>query len=233
MTREPNTKSEAAQDAPARLAQVKGEIAIAAKEAGRAASSVTLVAVSKGHEADVILPVLDAGQRVFGENRVQEAERKWSALKARAGGVSLHLIGPLQTNKAREAVALFAAIHSLDREKLAGALAEEMARQAKAPLLFVQVNTGEEEQKAGVAPREASAFVRKCREEFGLKISGLMCIPPLAEEPALHFALLAKIARENEVENLSMGMSADFAKAIRFGATHVRVGTAIFGARLR
>lgn len=229
MGKQANTKEAGAQDADARLAKVRGEIAQAARAAGRKAEAVTLIAVSKGHEAEAILPVLAAGQRVFGENRVQEALRKWKALKESARGIALHLIGPLQTNKAREAVQFFDAIHSVDRERLAAALAEEMAKQGRRPQLFVQVNTGEEAQKSGVLPREAGAFVKKCREEFGLAVSGLMCIPPLGEEASLHFALLARIARENGLTNLSMGMSADFAKAIAQGATHVRVGTAIFG----
>ena len=206
------------------------EIERACREASRDPAGVTLVAVSKTFGADAIEPVIAAGQRVFGENRVQEAKAKWPALTARYPGIELHIIGPLQSNKAKEAVALFDAIHSVDRPSLATALAKEVARQGREPTLFVEVNTGGEPQKAGVLPGDADAFIRSCRET-GLTVSGLMCIPPLEEAPAPHFALLAKIARRNEVNLLSMGMSADFATAIRFGATHVRVGTAIFGHR--
>jgi pyridoxal phosphate enzyme (YggS family) len=168
---------------------------------------------------------------VFGENRVQEAKAKWPALKARHGGIELHLVGPLQSNKARDAVALFDAIHSVDRPSLCEALAEEIARQNRRPLLFVEINTGEEPQKAGVLPQETDAFLKCCREDYGLMVSGLMCIPPLDEPPGPHFALTAKIARRNGLPLLSMGMSADFAAAIQLGATHVRIGTAIFGER--
>jgi pyridoxal phosphate enzyme (YggS family) len=190
-----------------------------------------LIAVAKGHDRTRILPVLEAGHRIFGENRVQEAMTKWPELRAGFPGIELHLIGPLQTNKVREAVELFEAIHSLDRPRLAEALKFELGRSGKTLQLFVQVNTGEEPQKAGVAPRETRDFVLHCREALGLPVLGLMCIPPLDDEPALHFALLAKFARELELPFLSMGMSTDFETAIRFGATHVRVGTAIFGAR--
>jgi pyridoxal phosphate enzyme (YggS family) len=190
-----------------------------------------LVAVSKTHPAEAIEPLLLAGQRMFGENRVQEAQAKWPALRARYSGTQLHLIGPLQTNKVRDAVALFDAIHTLDRPKLARALADEMARTGRAPLLFVEVNTGAEPQKAGVPPEEADAFVAACRRDYGLAIAGLMCIPPAAEVAAPHFALLAKIAARNGLTALSMGMSADFAAAVGLGATHVRVGSAIFGPR--
>ena len=214
-----------------RLAAVRERIARAAREVGRDPTSVTLVAVSKTFEADAIRPVIAAGQRVFGENRVQEAKGKWPALKAETPGIELHLIGPLQSNKAKEAVALFDVIHTIDRPKIAKAIAEEMARQGRKLRLFVEVNTGEEAQKAGIPPREAAAFVRQCREDLGLAIEGLMCIPPHDEEPSLHFALLAKLAGECGVSGLSMGMSADFEAAVELGATHVRVGSAIFGAR--
>ena len=210
---------------------VKTRIAAAEREAGRDAGSVTLVAVSKTFEADAIRPVIEAGQRVFGENRVQEAQAKWPALKAEFPDIELHLIGPLQSNKVRDAVQLFDVIHSVDRPKIAAALAEERSRSGKQPRLLVQVNTGEEPQKAGVMPSETDAFVARCRDEYGLMIEGLMCIPPFDEEPALHFALLAKIAARLGLKELSMGMSGDFAKAIAFGATYVRVGTAIFGTR--
>jgi len=195
------------------------------------AAKVELVAVSKGHGPERVLGALKAGHRLFGENRVQEAKAKWPELKARFPGTELHLIGPLQTNKARDAVALFDAIHSLDRMKLAEILKGELARAGKPVRLFVQVNTGEEPQKAGVAPRETKEFVGRCRDALELPIDGLMCIPPLVEEPALHFALLKKLAGECGVALLSMGMSADYETAIRFGATHVRIGTAIFGER--
>jgi pyridoxal phosphate enzyme (YggS family) len=210
---------------------VRAEIAQAAREAGRDPASVTLVAVSKTFGAEAIEPVIAAGQRVFGENRVQEAKAKWPALRGRHAGIELHLVGPLQSNKAKEAVALFDAIHSVDRASLCEALAKEIARQGRRPLLFAEINTGGEAQKAGVAPQEADAFLKACRETYGLHISGLMCLPPLDDPPAPHFALTAKIARRNGLEFLSMGMSADFAIAIALGATHVRVGTAIFGAR--
>jgi pyridoxal phosphate enzyme (YggS family) len=213
------------------LTQVRQRIADAADEAGRKASDVTLVAVSKTFEAAAIEPVIDAGQRVFGENRVQESKAKWPALIARHPGIALHLIGPLQSNKAPDAVKLFDCIQSLDREKLARVLADEIQRQGRSPQLFIEINTGEEDQKAGIAPRDADRFVASCRSTYGLSIAGLMCIPPADEEPALHFALLETIARRNGLECLSMGMSADFETAIRFGATHVRVGSAIFGER--
>ena len=214
-----------------RLAAVRAEIARACRDAGRDAASVTLIAVAKTFGADAIEPVIAAGQRVFGENRVQEATAKWPALRARHGDLELHLVGSLQSNKAREAVALFDAIHSVDRASLAAALAKEIAAQARRPLLFVEINTGAEPQKAGVQPQDADAFLAACRDRYGLPISGLMCIPPLDEAPAPHFALTAQIARRNGLPLLSMGMSADFATAIAFGATHVRVGTAIFGER--
>ncbi|MBZ8135060.1 YggS family pyridoxal phosphate-dependent enzyme [Afifella sp. IM 167] len=213
------------------LAEILSRIDAAAREAGRDPASVTLVAVSKTYEAEDIRPVLEAGQRVFGENRVQEAAGKWPALRERFADTELHLIGPLQTNKAREAVSLFDAIHSLDRERLAVALAKEMEKQGRRPTLFVQVNTGEEEQKAGIAPGETEAFVARCREEYGLDIAGLMCIPPFDEPAGPHFALLAKLARKLGLKGLSMGMSADFETAVKLGATHVRVGSALFGTR--
>jgi PLP dependent protein len=216
---------------PSGLAHVRVEIARACKDAGRDPASVTLVAVSKTFPAEAIEPVIVAGQRVFGENRVQEAKAKWPPLMDKHAGLLLHLIGPLQSNKAKEAVALFDAIHSLDRASLCEALAKEIEKQGKAPTLFVQVNTGAEPQKAGVLPEETDAFLEACRDRYGLTISGLMCIPPVDEAPAPHFALLATIARRNGLELLSMGMSADFASAIAMGATHVRVGSAIFGGR--
>jgi pyridoxal phosphate enzyme (YggS family) len=216
---------------PNGLAAVEQEIARACKEARRDRGSVTLIAVSKTFDADAITPVIEAGQRVFGENRVQEAKAKWPALISACPGIAVHLIGPLQSNKAREAVALFDAIHSVDRPSLCEALAKEIASQNRRPQLFVQLNTGEEAQKAGIAPAQADAFIADCREKYGLEISGLMCIPPVDDAPAPHFALTAKIAARNGLKNLSMGMSADFATAIEFGATHIRVGSAIFGTR--
>lgn len=213
------------------IAAVRAEIARACRDAGRDPASVTLVAVSKTFAADAIEPVIAAGQSVFGENRVQEAKAKWPALKERHPGIALHLVGSLQSNKAREAVALFDAIHSLDRPSLAEALAREIDRQGRRPLLFAEINTGAESQKAGVLPQDADAFLAACRDRYGLVVAGLMCIPPADEAPAPHFALTAKIARRNGLTLLSMGMSADFATAIAMGATHVRVGTAIFGTR--
>ncbi|MGE0847162.1 MAG: YggS family pyridoxal phosphate-dependent enzyme [Flavobacteriaceae bacterium] len=217
---------------PAGYGEVTRRLAQAAREAGRDPASVTLIAVSKTFDAEAIEPVIAVGQRVFGENRVQEAQGKWPALMERHGGIELHLIGPLQSNKAGDAVALFDAIHTVDRDKIAGALSREMARQGRRPALFVQVNTGLEPQKAGVAPDEAAAFVKRCREAHGLEIAGLMCIPPFDQPPSPHFALLAKLAREAGVDGLSMGMSGDFEEAVMLGATHVRVGSAIFGHRL-
>ena len=214
-----------------RLEAVKANMAAAAAEAGRTAGEVSLVAVSKTFDADEIRPVLAASQRVFGENRVQEAESKWPGLRAEFEGIELHLIGPLQSNKAKEAVALFDVIETVDREKIAKELAREMAKQARYPRLYVQVNTGEELQKAGVGPREAVEFVKRCRDVHGLAIEGLMCIPPFDENPGPHFALLEKLARQAGVEKLSMGMSGDYETAIAFGATSVRVGSAIFGTR--
>ena len=213
------------------LAAVEQEIARACQEARRDRASVTLIAVSKTFAAEAISPVIDAGQRIFGENRVQEAKAKWPGLMQAYSGLVLHLIGPLQSNKAKEAVALFDAIHSVDRPSICEALAKEIKSQNRQPQLFVQLNTGEEPQKAGIAPGDADAFIASCREKYGLEISGLMCIPPVNDPPAPHFALTAKIAARNGLKNLSMGMSADFAVAIQLGATHVRVGSAIFGHR--
>lgn len=214
-----------------RLADVQAQVAAAAAEADRTPAEVTLIAVSKTHDADAIEPVLAAGHRHFGENRVQEAQSKWPALKAAWPDAMLHLIGGLQSNKVADAVALFDVIHTVDRPKLARRLAAEMERQARRLPCFVQVNTGKEAQKGGVLPEDAVDLVTACRDEFGLEIAGLMCIPPLEDEPAPHFAFLAKLAAEARVAGLSMGMSADFGVAIRLGATHVRVGTAIFGPR--
>ena len=216
---------------PTGLAAVEEAVARACKEARRDRASVTLVAVSKTFDAPAIEPVIKAGQGVFGENRVQEAKAKWPGLMSAYPGLSLHLIGPLQSNKAKEAVALFDAIHSVDRPSLCEALAKEFRTQPRRPQLFVQLNTGEEPQKAGIAPAEADSFIASCREKYGLTISGLMCIPPVDDAPAPHFALTAKIAARNGLANLSMGMSADFAVAIQMGATHIRVGSAIFGHR--
>jgi pyridoxal phosphate enzyme (YggS family) len=216
---------------PNGLTAVEADIARACSHARRERASVMLIAVSKTFEAEAIEPVIAAGQRVFGENRVQEAKAKWPGLISAYSNIALHLIGPLQSNKAKDAVALFDAIHSVDRPSICEALSKEIDRQQRAPQLFVQLNTGEEPQKAGVAPAEADAFIGSCRDKYGLQISGLMCIPPAGDAPAPHFALTAKIAARNGLKNLSMGMSADFAIAIQFGATHVRVGSAIFGAR--
>ena len=223
----PHAHSEVA----ARLRLVRQEIALAAEAADRDPAEVGLVAVTKTVLPSAIEESIGAGQLLFGENRVQEARAKWPELKDRHRDLELHLIGPLQTNKVRDAVALFDVIETVDRPKLARALAEEMKRAGKSRRLFVQVNTGEEPQKAGVLPAETDAFVALCRDTFGLSIEGLMCIPPLDEEPAMHFALLAKIAERLGIRELSMGMSGDFARAIQFGATYVRIGTAIFGAR--
>jgi pyridoxal phosphate enzyme (YggS family) len=216
-----------------RLAEVRARIAAAERASGRPPGGVRLIAVSKTFAADAIRPVIAAGQWVFGENRVQEAKGKWPPLCAEAAGLELHLIGPLQSNKARDAVALFDAIHTVDRESIASALAKEMARQNRRPRLLVEVNTGAEGQKAGVLPEETDAFIARCRDVHGFAIDGLMCIPPVDEAPAPHFALLAKIAARLSLRSLSMGMSADFETAIAFGATDVRVGTAIFGERVR
>ncbi len=214
-----------------RLAEVHQRIAAAARAAGRDPAAVTLVAVSKTHGADMVREMLEAGQRVFGENRVQEAEEKFPTLKAEYPDLELHLIGPLQTNKARDAVALFDVIQSVDRERIAAALAKEMERLGRRPACYIQVNTGEEPQKAGVLPADLDAFVIACRDTHKLPVVGLMCIPPVDEEPALHFALLAKMAARNGLTRISMGMSADYEMAVKLGATHVRVGSALFGAR--
>ena len=214
-----------------RLADVLADISAAETEFGRSPGSVQLIAVSKTFEADDIRPVLDAGQRVFGENRVQEAMGKWPGLREDYEGIELHLIGPLQSNKAKEAVATFDVIHTIDRPKIAKALKAEMDRQERQLPCFVQVNTGEEPQKAGVSPAETDAFVKSCIEETGLNIVGLMCIPPVEEAPGEHFALLQKIAARNGLDQLSMGMSSDYHTAVGFGATCVRVGSSIFGHR--
>jgi hypothetical protein len=213
------------------LDAVRREIARACRDAQRDPASVTLVAVSKTFDAPAIEPVIASGQTVFGENRVQEAAGKWPALREKHAGIELHMIGPLQSNKAKEAVALFDAIHSVDRPSLCAALAKEIGKQARRPLLFVEINTGAEAQKAGVLPQDADAFLARCRDEHGLAIAGLMCIPPADEASAPHFALTAKIAARNGLRLLSMGMSADYPAAIAMGATHIRVGSAIFGVR--
>lgn len=218
-------------EATQHLAEVRAAIAKACREFGRRAEDVTLVAVSKTFPAEAVRPVLEAGQRVFGENRVQEAQGKWPALREAFPDARVHLIGPLQSNKVHEAVALFDAIHTVDRPKIAAAIAAEQARTGKALELFVQVNTGAEPQKAGVLPDAADAFIAECRDGHGLQLSGLMCIPPVDAVPDPHFALLAEIAARNGLKGLSMGMSGDFPAAIRQGATHVRVGSAIFGHR--
>jgi len=227
----PETTAPESLHLPNAYVAVEQEIARACVEARRERNEVTLIAVSKTFGAEAISTVIAAGQRVFGENRVQEAKAKWPGLMSAYPGLALHLIGPLQSNKAKEAVALFDAIHSVDRPSICQALAKEIDSQNKRPELFVQINTGEEPQKAGIAPGEADAFILSCRENYGLAITGLMCIPPANEAPAPHFALTAKIAARNGLKHLSMGMSADFATAIQFGATHIRVGSAIFGHR--
>jgi pyridoxal phosphate enzyme (YggS family) len=223
--------SEAVDTAQECLASVRAKITAAAARTGRNPDDVRLIAVSKTFGAEEIKPVIAAGQTLFGENRVQEAQGKWPGLKQRHPDIELHLIGPLQSNKAKDAVALFDVIHTVDRPKIARVLAKEMHAQGRRPRLLVQVNTGEEEQKAGVLPADIDAFLDACRDEHGLKIEGLMCIPPVDEESSLHFALLAKMAARNDLAELSMGMSADFETAVALGATYVRVGTAIFGAR--
>ena len=215
----------------ANLAAVRARIEAAARAAGRPADAVNLVAVSKTHPADSVRAALEAGQRVFGENRVQEVLAKFPGLRGDYPDLTLHLIGPLQTNKVKDAVAHCDVIETVDRPRLAAALAREMERSGRHLPCFIEVNTGEEPQKAGVLPSDADAFIADCRDRLGLAVIGLMCIPPENEEPALHFALLREIARRNGLDQLSIGMSADFETAIRFGATHVRVGTAIFGAR--
>ncbi|MEM7775451.1 MAG: YggS family pyridoxal phosphate-dependent enzyme [Pseudomonadota bacterium] len=213
------------------LERVEAKIVQTARDVGRSPGDITLIAVSKTFDADRIRPVLKAGHRHFGENRVQEAAGKWPELRGEFPDLTLHLIGPLQSNKAADAVGLFDAIHSVDRPKIARALASEMAAQSRKLQLFIQINTGEEPQKAGVIPKDAPAFIALCRDELGLEISGLMCIPPVDDAAAVHFAFLAKLAEENGIPALSMGMSADYDVAVQFGATHVRVGSAIFGAR--
>jgi len=213
------------------LRAVRAQIDDAAKDAGRDASEVTLVAVSKTKPAALIARAIDAGHRIFGENRVQEAEHKWPALRDGHPDIRLHLIGPLQTNKVSKAVELFDVIETVDRPRLATALAKEMAKTGLRRDCFIQVNTGAEPQKAGILPQEADAFIRSCIDDVGLPVTGLMCIPPVDEDPSPHFALLREIARRHGLANLSMGMSADYPIAVMFGATHVRVGTAIFGAR--
>ncbi len=223
--------TDAAAEVAANLADVRARIAAAAAEAGRDPGAVTLIAVGKVQPIERVEAALLAGQRVFGENRVQEAQGKWPGLRERFAGVELHLIGPLQTNKVREAVALFDVIQTVDRPKLAAELAREMDRQGRRPDCYIQINTGEEEQKAGVLPAEADAFIEACRVGHGLPVVGLMCIPPVDDDPALHFALLRELAKRHGLERLSMGMSGDYEAAVALGATHVRVGTAIFGAR--
>lgn len=214
-----------------RLEDTKAAIARAAQDCGRDPSAITLVCVTKTFPAEDVVPLLEAGHRVFGENRVQEAAGKWPALREKYPDIELHLIGPLQSNKAREAVELFDVIETVDREKIAAALAGEIAKSGKRPRLFAQVNTGAEQQKAGVLPQDADAFLAVCREKHGLEISGLMCIPPAGEQASPHFALLADIAARNGIGDLSMGMSSDFELAIQLGATFVRVGSAIMGER--
>jgi pyridoxal phosphate enzyme (YggS family) len=218
-------------DPVAALREIHSRIEIAAKAANRDPASITLVAVSKTYGEELILPVIDSGQRIFGENRVQEAKTKWPPIMERVPGLKLHLIGPLQSNKVKDAVELFDAIHTVDRPKIAEAIAAEIKKLGRSPELFVQVNTGEEPQKAGIPPQMTAAFVNICRNKLELPITGLMCIPPVDEEAALHFGLLAKLAAENGLTGLSMGMSDDFETAIALGATHIRVGSAIFGAR--
>lgn len=214
-----------------RLAEIRHRIDRAERIAGRPPGSVTLVAVSKTFAAEDVRPLIAAGQRIFGENRVQEAKGKWPELMAETPGIELHLIGPLQSNKAAEAVALFDVIHTIDRDKIAAAVSAECAKQGRRIGCFVQVNTGLEAQKAGIDPREAVGFVRRCRELHGLDLRGLMCIPPVEDSPGPHFALLRKLAAEAGLAGLSMGMSSDFETAVEFGASHVRVGSALFGSR--
>ena len=223
--------TESTVDVAGNLAGVLRRIATAADQAGRDRGAVTLVAIAKLHGSERIVAALEAGYRVFGENRVQEAAGKWPALKQRFAGVELHLVGPLQTNKVKQAVALFDVIETVDRPKLARALAREMAASNRRLPCYIEINTGEEPQKAGVMPAEADAFVAFCMGELELPVAGLMCIPPFDDEPSLHFALLADIARRNRLTGLSMGMTADYETAVRLGATHVRIGTAIFGDR--
>jgi len=225
--------TDAATEVAANLAEVRARIAATAGEAGRDPDTVTLIAVGKVQPLERVEAALLAGQRVFGENRVQEAQGKWPGLRERFAGVELHLIGPLQTNKVRDAVALFDVIQTVDRPKLAAELAREMDRQGRRPECYIQINTGEEAQKAGIVPAEADAFIEVCRSGHGLPVVGLMCIPPVDDDPSLHFALLRELAKRHGLERLSMGMSGDYEAAVALGATHVRVGTAIFGARDR
>lgn len=222
---------ESAPNARERLAEIEARIERARQRFGPPPDKVTLVAVSKTFDAEQVRPFLEAGHRVFGENRVQEAKEKWPELRTSYDGIELHLIGPLQTNKARDAVALFDVIQTVDRDKLAGVLKTEMERAGRRLPVFIQVNIGAEPQKAGIPPEEAVAFVRRCREEHGLDVVGLMCIPPEGEPPGPYFAHVAELGRDAGVEKLSMGMSGDFETAIAMGATHVRVGSALFGAR--
>ncbi len=227
----PQTAAATAHPVAANIAAARQRIAAAARAASRDPADVTLIAITKTHPAAPIRVAIEAGHRVFGENRVQEAERKWPALRAEYSGIELHLVSPLQTNKVRAAVALFDVIATVDRAKLAAALAAEMARTGRRPRCLIEVNTGEEAQKHGVLPAAADEFIAHCRDTLGLPVEGLMCIPPVDEEPALHFALLGQIARRNGLGVLSMGMTQDFEVAVAFGATHVRIGTAIFGPR--
>jgi pyridoxal phosphate enzyme (YggS family) len=229
----PDTETTSAEEISENLHKVRARIDEAARATGRKAEDITLVAVSKGHNEAAIRAALDAGQRVFGENRVQEAQTKWPALKATYSDARLHLIGPLQTNKTADALELFNCIETVDRARLGAKIRLELDRSGNAaPSFLLQVNTGEEPQKAGVAPGDVDAMIKAVSVEYGLTLSGLMCIPPATEEPAMHFALLAKLASRNNLQTLSMGMSGDFETAIAFGATHVRVGTAIFGTRV-
>jgi len=222
---------EAAQEVVGHLQTVKAAIVAAAQSAGREGADVSLVAVSKEQPDERVTAAIEAGQRIFGENYVQPALHRWPAWKQRYPDVRLHMIGPIQTNKARDVVRLFDVIETLDREKLARALSKEMATQNRRPACLIQVNIGEEEQKSGIPPAETDRFVRLCRDELSLPVTGLMCVPPVDDEPSMYFALLAKIAARNDLQILSMGMSADFETGVQFGATHVRVGSAIFGAR--
>ncbi|MBT3792593.1 MAG: YggS family pyridoxal phosphate-dependent enzyme [Rhodospirillales bacterium] len=229
----PNAEITTAEEISENLHKVRARIDEAARAAGRKSEDITLVAVSKGHDEAAIRAALDAGQRVFGENRVQEAQAKWPTLKATYCDARVHLIGPLQTNKTADALELFNCIETVDRARLGSKIRLELDRSGKpSPDFLLQVNTGEEPQKAGVAPGDVDAMVKAMTDEHGLTLSGLMCIPPATEEPAMHFALLAKLAARNNLQTLSMGMSGDFETAIAFGATHVRVGTAIFGTRV-
>ncbi len=213
------------------LKNIWNDIKAAAESAGRDPTSVKLIAISKTHKEDKIRTIIKQGQKRFGENRIQEAKAKWPALKAEYPDIELHLVGPIQSNKVKDAVRLFDVIHTVDRPKVARALAEEIAKANRHPKLFIQVNTGEEPQKSGISPQDVDHFARQCKNDFGLSIEGLMCIPPIDEEPSLHFALLEKCANRLGLAELSMGMSADFKTAIQFGATYIRIGTAIFGER--